>query len=104
MQIHQIQLTDVIYNAGTQSFEALVTIIEGERFCKYACAIDAPISMSFEDAAKGLSRQATRRHGGRGGIFSETRREGAPQRAGRPRFDPKEWLANIIKLPGRNAA
>ncbi len=104
MQTRPIQLTDVIYNAATQSFEALVTIHDGDRFRKYACAIDAPISMTFEDAAHGLTKQALRRHKTRGGMFSEITRHTPSQRAGRPSFDPLRWLESIVHLPGRRAA
>ena len=60
MQTRPIQLTDVTYNAATQCFEALVTVQDGEQLRRYACAIDAPITMSYRDAADGLSRQALR--------------------------------------------
>lgn len=58
-----LQLSDVIYNAATQSFEALVTVHDPNGARRYACAIDAPITMEFEDAAAGLATQAIRRHG-----------------------------------------
>lgn len=62
MQTVPLQLSDVIYNAATQSFEALVTVHDAGGARSYACAIDAPITMEFEDAAKGLTTQAMRRH------------------------------------------
>ena len=62
MQTVPLQLSDVIYNAATQSFEALVTIHDAGNTRSYACAIDAPITMEYEDAAKGLATQAMRRH------------------------------------------
>ena len=62
MQTVPLQLSDVIYNAATQSFEALVTAHDAGTARSYACAIDAPITMAFEDAAAGLARQAMRRH------------------------------------------
>ncbi|WP_299548905.1 orotidine 5-phosphate decarboxylase [uncultured Tateyamaria sp.] len=62
MQTVPLQLSDVIYNAATQSFEALVTVHDTVRERSYACAISAPITMEFEDAAKGLATQAMRRH------------------------------------------
>ena len=104
MQTHPVQLTDVIYNAANQSFEALVTVHDGDSSRKYACAIDAPISMSFSDAAEGLTRQAIRRHKSRGGIYSEVKRHVPAQRAGRPGFDPIRWLESLVHLPGRRAA
>ncbi|WP_223424152.1 orotidine 5-phosphate decarboxylase [Tateyamaria pelophila] len=57
-----LQLSDVIYNAATQSFEALVTLHDNRGSRTYACAIDAPINMNFEDAAARLAAQAKRRH------------------------------------------
>ncbi|MEL6617764.1 MAG: orotidine 5-phosphate decarboxylase [Pseudomonadota bacterium] len=62
MQTVPLQLSDVIYNAATQAFEALVTVHDPRGGRSYACAIDAPISMTFENAADGLARQAVRRH------------------------------------------
>ncbi len=62
MMITPLQLSDVVYNAATQSFEALVTVHDGTRTQRYACAIDAPITMEFEAAAKGLATQALRRN------------------------------------------
>ncbi|MEL6452306.1 MAG: orotidine 5-phosphate decarboxylase [Pseudomonadota bacterium] len=62
MQTVPLQLTDVIYNPTTQAFEALVTVHETHGARSYACAIDAPITMEFEEAAKGLATQAMRRH------------------------------------------
>ncbi|KZY25995.1 MULTISPECIES: orotidine 5-phosphate decarboxylase [unclassified Sulfitobacter] len=104
MQTRQIQLTEVIYNAANQTFEALVTVNDGDLTRKYACAIDAPISMSFEDAADGLRRQALRRYEVRGGLYSEARPHVPALRAGRPAFDPRRWLEGLMRLPGRNAA
>ncbi|MEO0766064.1 MAG: orotidine 5-phosphate decarboxylase [Pseudomonadota bacterium] len=58
-----LQFSDVIYNAANQTFEALVTVHDASGARRYACAIHAPIDMEFEDAARGLSTQAIRRHG-----------------------------------------
>lgn len=58
-----LQFSDVIYNAANQTFEALVTVHDQSGARRYACAISAPIDMEFENAAKGLSTQAMRRHG-----------------------------------------
>lgn len=104
MQTRPIQLDEVVYNASNQSFEALVTVHDGPLTRKYACAIDAPITMKFEDAASGLSTQALRRHKAGRGIYSETKRFSPPARAGRSKFDPKNWLEQIISLPGKRAA
>ncbi|MEL7091146.1 MAG: orotidine 5-phosphate decarboxylase [Pseudomonadota bacterium] len=62
MQTVPTQLSDVIYNAATQSFEALVTIHDANEVRSYDCAIEAPITMDFQQAAKGLTTQALRRH------------------------------------------
>ena len=104
MQMRPIQLTEVIYNAANQCFEALVTVHDGELSRKYACAIDAPISMTFEDAAKGLTTQAMRRHQAKNGTFSEVKFPAPVQRAGRRGFDPMRWLENLVQAPGRRAA
>ena len=80
MQTRPIQLTDVTYNAATQCFEALVTVQDGEQLRRYACAIDAPITMSYRDAADGLSRQALRRHAQKRGLSSEVLRHVPAQR------------------------
>ena len=58
MQNLKTELTRVIYNAATQAFEARVTVHGADGPQSYACAIDAPITLSFEDAAKGPTRQA----------------------------------------------
>ena len=78
-----LQLSDVIYNAATQSFEALVTLHDDRGARSYACAIDAPIEMNFEDAATGLATQAMRRHssGRADSVYVPT--TSAPQRAER---------------------
>lgn len=91
----QVQISDVVYNAGTQCFEALVTVHGGATAKKYACEIEAPITMSFEQAAKGLQKQAMRRHNAKTGMFSQMRRHVADVRAGRPSFDPRAWLAQL---------
>jgi hypothetical protein len=104
MQTHQLQLTDVIYNAANQCFEALVTVHDDGFSRKYACAIDAPISMPFADAAKGLSKQAMRRHKTRGGTYSQVKRPVPTLRAGRPATGPMRLLESLVQLTGRRAA
>lgn len=99
-----IQLKDVRYNAASQSFEAAVTVHDNATVRTYACAIAAPISMGFAEAATGLSKQAIRRHQQRGGLFSEADRPLVPQRAGRPGVDPVAWLKKMIDRPERAAA
>ena len=54
MQQYPVELNSVIYNATTQSFEALVTVHAPQGARKYACAIDAPITMTYSDAASCL--------------------------------------------------
>lgn len=63
MQNIRTEIGDVIYNPVEQSFEAKVTVHEGSRITSYPCAINAPITMSFPRAARGLVKQALRRHG-----------------------------------------
>ncbi|MEO0939257.1 MAG: orotidine 5-phosphate decarboxylase [Pseudomonadota bacterium] len=84
-----VQLSDVVYNAATQSFEAraIVHFETGVRI--YPCAIDAPITMSFEDAAAGLSRQALRRHQSGRGLRACIPAQPARRK---PRIDPFQML------------
>lgn len=70
MQQMQTELSNVIYNAAEQAFEAKVIIHEGDQTHSYACAIEAPITMSFEDASSGLAKQAMRKHGAPNGLRS----------------------------------
>jgi hypothetical protein len=104
MQTTNLQLNDVIYNAAESSFEALVTVNEGGKSLRYACAINAPISMDFAEAARGLSKQAIRRHRNYVGMRSEIVSPHPELRAGRPKFDPRRWLENLMHLPGSKAA
>lgn len=64
------QMSDVIYNATEQKFEATVTFHEPDGAIRYACALDAPISMDFDTAAKGLMRLARKQHAAGEGLFS----------------------------------
>lgn len=87
-----VQLSEVVYNAATQSFEARATV-HGETGARiYPCAIDAPITMSFEDAAAGLSRQALRRH--RMGRGLRAYIPAQPVRR-KPRIDPFQMLRRL---------
>ena len=104
MQTRPIQLTDVIYNAANQSFEALVTVHNGDVSRKYPCAINAPISMSYADAAEGLTKQALRRDRSARGPFSQRRSHVPSQRAGRRGFDPVRWLEDMMQTRGNRAA
>lgn len=70
MQTLKTELSDVIYNPAAQAFEARVTLHTLSGAQTYACAIEAPITTSFEDAAKGLTTQALRKHGAPRGLRS----------------------------------
>ncbi|WP_299027543.1 orotidine 5-phosphate decarboxylase [uncultured Sulfitobacter sp.] len=91
----KVQINDVIYNAASQCFEALVIVDTGSRTAKYPCAIQAPITMEFDEAAAGLTTQALRRHTQRFGLKSQMRSHAPAPRAGRQRFDPRKWLAQL---------
>ncbi len=104
MKQTRIHLNDVIYNASAQAFEALVTVDDGAETRRYACAIEAPMSLSFEDATKGLETQAMRQHRKGTGLYSQMRRHAPLMRAGRARFDPRVWLAQLGLMPNRDAA
>ncbi len=104
MQTRPVQMTDVIYNAAEQCFEALVTVPVKDGFPKICRFDQPPISTSFADAASGLRKQAERRHANHGGMFSELQFQSAALRGRRQRFDPKTWLAHIASLSGLRAA
>lgn len=99
MQTRSTQLTDAIYNAANQCFEALVTVHDGRASRKYPCAVKAPISMSFEEASRGLIKQAERQHMRRDGTFSQLRLYAPAQRAGRAGFDPVRFLKGLCNTP-----
>lgn len=92
MKTYPVQLSDVIYNATSQNFEALVTVHAPRGPRKYACAINAPINMSYADAASGLATQALRRHAGRGGLSSWPNLVAAQARTRRKAQKPKRRL------------
>ena len=75
MQSLKTELSEVIYNAAEQAFEAKVTVHAQQGPVTYACAIPAPINTSFEDAAKILATEALRRHGGPVGLRSYTAKQ-----------------------------
>ena len=101
MKTEAIQIDNVYYNAANQCFEGLVTIHQDGATRRYATAISAPITMSFEDAAAGLGKQAMRRHKDAGGtLYSETLIGAAKQRFGRRNFNVRTWLAGISNRPG----
>jgi len=99
-----VELTSVIYNAADQTFEALATVHDGTESKRYACAINAPIEMSFEDAAKGLETQARRRHAGTAGLASKYITARPMQRSGRPAQSTMDWLQKLISDPIGRAA
>lgn len=68
MKTPNVQLSNVVYNAAEQSFEARATVYGADGARIYPCAIEAPITMSFEGAAAGLATQALRRHRSRNGL------------------------------------
>ncbi|KEJ90347.1 hypothetical protein [Sulfitobacter donghicola] len=104
MKQTKIQLNDVIYNAATQCFEALVTVSDDQRKKRYACAIEAPINMTFEQAAEGLKKQAMRKHVSGRSLFSQVLPHRPSVRAGRAAFDPKSWLEQLGFGSQQNAA
>ena len=54
------QMSDVIYNAAEQMFEALVTFHTSDGRMSYAATFAAPLTTSYETAAAGLIRDARR--------------------------------------------
>ncbi len=99
-----IQLSEVRYNAAEQQFEAAVRVHDNGIERTYACAIPAPISTSFEDAAQGLTKQALRRHTKRGGMFSHIASPALRLHAGSRSFDPARWLEGLMQHPNSSAA
>ena len=98
------ELNQVSYNAANQCFEALVTVSKDGTRKAYACAIEAPITLSFEQAAKGLKVQALRRSRESIGMYSQMRHAPMRPRAGRAGFDPRKWLAQLGFGASKNAA
>lgn len=90
-----VQLCNVIYNASTQCFEALASVSSRTGTKKYPCTIEAPITMTFEQAAAGLKTKALRLHAKGKGMSSYMRDHRATLRAGRPKFDPRSWLVQL---------
>jgi len=91
-----VELSDVIYNAASQAFEARVTVHSGANMRSYACAIDAPITMSFADAASGLAKQALRRDRNRRGLGARIVAPAiAARRLARRTFDPFAMLRRL---------
>ena len=89
------QLSNVSYNAANQCFEALATVTMGGTRKTYPCAIEAPITLSFEQAAKGLKTQALHRSREATGMYSQMRHAPLRPRAGRASFDRRKWLTNL---------
>ena len=63
MTYPQVEIAEVIYNPAEQAFEARVTVHDAGKRHVYPCSINAPITMEYARAARGLARQALRRHG-----------------------------------------
>ncbi|ASM73633.1 orotidine 5-phosphate decarboxylase [Pseudosulfitobacter pseudonitzschiae] len=102
---HPVELNSVIYNATTQSFEALVTVHAPQGARKYACAIDAPITMTYANAASGLATQALRRHAGPHGLSSSSTLTDAQNRARAGKFQTRQNVKmNPIAMLRRLAA
>ncbi len=99
-----VRIDHVHYNAASQSFEATVTVYGRHLARKFACSINAPITMSFEDAASGLAKQATRRFEKRQGLRSTLIASAPKHRAGRNGFDPVTWLQGLLGRPDHKAA
>jgi hypothetical protein len=104
MSKHPVKIDSVRYNAATQSFEAAVTVYGDRGTRSYACAIEAPITTTFAEAAEGLAVQAQRRYGGRGGLHSRRTAHVPRLRAGGRAFDPSRWLQGLLGKNGRSAA
>ena len=103
MQSPAHQISDVIYNAASQQFEALVTIHGDDQSHRYPCAIDAPISMPFEAAASALSRQAARLHESATGLRSAFPVKVRKTRANRPSLWQLLQLDSMLMSRGRAA-
>ena len=104
MNSSTIRMDNVHYNAANQSFEAAVTVYGRHSTRKFACSINAPITMSFEDAASGLAKQAMRRFEGRRGLQSALAVSPPKQRADHGGFDPVNWLQGLLGHPDHKAA
>ncbi len=104
MQTSKVKISDVIYNAATSSFEALVTVYGEHMPRKYACSIDAPIALPFEEAAAGLKRQALRRHKAETGMFSVISPNRPAPRAGRAPRTLSTWIKSLPTLRDDRAA
>ena len=62
MQLKTVTPHNVQYNAATNMFEALVTVITGSGQCRYPCAVEGSISMPPSAAAFKRTQQAKSRH------------------------------------------
>jgi hypothetical protein len=99
-----VQLNDVIYNAANQTFEASVTIYDKGIVQRYACAINAPISTTFVDAAAGLKSKALHLHSKGAGLHSSLVSSPKAQTDSRQSFDPSTWLRAILTNPAQITA
>ena len=73
---------------------------------RYACAIPAAITMAADEAARGLAKQAVRRHQARGGLFSQMVQTGSSAQTRGPRrgVSPMRWLRALAERPAPKAA
>lgn len=85
MPQYPVELSSVIYNPASQSFEALARVHDPAGARSYACAIPAPITTEFPRASEGLVRQALRRHG-RGTRYNSALPSAHLARSGLKRF------------------
>ena len=85
------RISDVIYNAANQSFEATVTLFEGGLPVRYACQVNAPITLSFEDASNRLIAQARRQQKSPAGLRARAMPTLAATAPRHPRTRLKIW-------------
>lgn len=73
MTQHPVELSNVIYNPATQSFEARAVVHDPKGARSYACAVSSPITTNFEEASARLNSEALRRHGGQSSALPQAR-------------------------------
>ncbi|MGR3502199.1 hypothetical protein [Pseudaestuariivita sp.] len=95
----QAELSDVIYNAAEQAFEAVVTLPTSRGPLRYAASFPAPITLDFDAATAGLVTHAERMH-----RLNRGMRAGAARRMSLPKPLPRrdgrqaygQWLETLI--------
>lgn len=94
----QAELSDVIYNAADQAFEAVVTIQSTSGPLRYAASFPAPITTDFDAASEGLIERANRMHRLNRGMRAAARKVVLPAqwrpRNGRPA--PSRWIESLL--------